>query len=56
MSTSVRPWAVSGHIDLDRLATSARNVLWCEADAYDQLFLIAALASPQLDWPGGRSR
>ena len=29
---------------LDRLATSARNVLWCEADAYDQLFLIAALA------------
>lgn len=30
---------------LDALANADHSVLWCEADAYDQLFLIRALAS-----------
>jgi len=30
--------------DLARLSQAARAVLWCDADAYDQLFLIAVLA------------
>lgn len=30
---------------LDALAGAGHSVLWCEADAYDQLFLIRALAS-----------
>ncbi|MFT3719751.1 DUF1835 domain-containing protein [Pseudorhodoferax sp.] len=30
---------------LARLHTARRVVLWCEADAYDQLFLVAVLAS-----------
>ena len=29
---------------LEHLATAQHSVLWCEADAYDQLFLIRALA------------
>lgn len=33
------------YADLAQLGNSGHSVLWCEADAYDQLFLIRALAS-----------
>lgn len=33
------------YADLKQIGDSAQAVLWCEADAYDQLFLIQALAS-----------
>ncbi|OIN45869.1 hypothetical protein BLL37_29730 [Pseudomonas azotoformans] len=32
------------YTQLEALANTEHNVLWCEADAYDQLFLICALA------------
>ncbi len=32
------------YIQLEALANAEHSVLWCEADAYDQLFLIRALA------------
>ncbi|MEO8489978.1 DUF1835 domain-containing protein [Pseudomonas sp.] len=32
------------YAQLESLATAEHSVLWCEADAYDQLFLIRALA------------
>jgi hypothetical protein len=38
--------------DLARISQAARAVLWCDADAYDQLFLIAVLA--RLKWVPGK--
>ncbi|MGK9517915.1 DUF1835 domain-containing protein, partial [Salmonella enterica subsp. enterica] len=32
---------------LEELGSADHSVLWCEADAYDQLFLIRALAGLQ---------
>lgn len=33
------------YADLEQIGDAAHTVLWCEADAYDQLFLIRVLAS-----------
>jgi hypothetical protein len=41
----VRGRLQSEYADLKQLNSTRHSVLWCEADAYDQLFLIRALAS-----------